>query len=239
LSTFGLIVLLSAAVVACEKASDQPIAVKTAADALPGVLHLTQEELARTVIEVSPVGRGQLRVPREFTATVQSNESELAEVTTLIRGRVVKVHVDVGQDVKKDALLALLHSTDLGVTEEVRPGDAILLSGDLGSHGVAVLSVREGVAFAGNVESDSAPLHCVVADLIDCGVEVHCLGDLTRGGLASALSGTACGRHWPGGTLCPLQGAEETAVAFSVLGESAERARQRLGTAPYRETLFD
>lgn len=103
---------------ACEKPSDQPVAVKTAlVDALPGVLHLTPEELARTVIEVTPVARGQVRVPREFTATVQSNENELAEVTTLIRGRVVKVYVDVGQDVKKDALLALLHSTDLGVTE--------------------------------------------------------------------------------------------------------------------------
>ena len=72
--------------------------------------------------------------------------------------------------------------------ELVMPGDAILLSGDLGCHGVAVLSVREGVAFSGNVESDSAPLHRVVADLIDSGVEVHCLRDLTRGGLASALN---------------------------------------------------
>jgi cobalt-zinc-cadmium efflux system membrane fusion protein len=81
------------------------------------VLHLTSEELARTVIEVTPVARGQLLVPREFPATVQPNENELAEVTTLIRGRVVKVHVDVGQDVKKDTLLAMLHSTDLGLAE--------------------------------------------------------------------------------------------------------------------------
>jgi len=118
LYSFGLILLLSLGFVACGKSSDQPIEVKTVvAEALPGVLHLTPEELARTVIEVAPVARGQIRVPREFTATVQSNENELAEVTTLIRGRVVKVYVDVGQDVKKDALLALLHSTDLGVTQ--------------------------------------------------------------------------------------------------------------------------
>lgn len=82
-----------------------------------GVLHLTSEELARTAIEVAPVARGQGLVPREFPATVQSNENELAEVTTLIRGRVVKVHVDVGQDVRKDTLLAMLHSTDLGLAE--------------------------------------------------------------------------------------------------------------------------
>ena len=74
---------LVSGVTACEKPSDQPVAVRAAAaDALPGVLHLTQEELARTTLEVSPVGRGQLAVPREFTATVQSNENELAEVTT-------------------------------------------------------------------------------------------------------------------------------------------------------------
>jgi cobalt-zinc-cadmium efflux system membrane fusion protein len=57
------------------------------------------------------------RAVREFPATVQANQNELAEVTTLIRGRVVKVHVDVGQDVKKGALLAMLHSLDLGVAE--------------------------------------------------------------------------------------------------------------------------
>lgn len=70
----------------------------------------------------------------------------------------------------------------------IRPGDAILVSGDLGSHGVAVLSVREGLTFSGNVVSDSTPLHCIVADLIDSGIEIHCLRDLTRGGLAGVLN---------------------------------------------------
>ncbi|OYT18043.1 MAG: hydrogenase expression/formation protein HypE [Nitrospira sp. UW-LDO-01] len=70
----------------------------------------------------------------------------------------------------------------------IEPGDAILVSGDLGSHGVAVLSVREGLTFNGDIESDSAPLHHVVADLIDNGIEIHCLRDITRGGLASVLN---------------------------------------------------
>ncbi|MBX3303571.1 MAG: hydrogenase expression/formation protein HypE [Nitrospira sp.] len=70
----------------------------------------------------------------------------------------------------------------------IQSGDAILVSGDLGSHGVAVLSVREGLAFDGNIESDSAPLYDIVADLIDSGIELHCLRDLTRGGLASVLN---------------------------------------------------
>ncbi len=70
----------------------------------------------------------------------------------------------------------------------IQPGDAILVSGDLGSHGVAVLSVREGLMFDGNIESDSAPLHHIVADLIESGIDIHCLRDLTRGGLASVLN---------------------------------------------------
>ncbi|HXF92484.1 MAG TPA: hydrogenase expression/formation protein HypE [Nitrospiraceae bacterium] len=72
--------------------------------------------------------------------------------------------------------------------QRVRSGDAILLSGDLGRHGLAVLSVREGLAFAGDIRSDSAPVHTVVEDLLSSGIEVHCLRDLTRGGLASALN---------------------------------------------------
>jgi len=68
-------------------------------------------------LELVPVAQGQLLSHREFPATVQANQNELAEVTTLIRGRVVKVSVDVGQDVKKGTLLAMLHSVDLGVAE--------------------------------------------------------------------------------------------------------------------------
>ncbi|MEO7819007.1 MAG: efflux RND transporter periplasmic adaptor subunit, partial [Actinomycetota bacterium] len=113
------VLLLAFAVVgllACERTPDQALETKKAAVAdKPGMVHLTAEELARTVIELTPVARGALLEPRQYTATVQANENELAEVTTLIRGRVVKVYVDVGQDVKKDALLAMLHSTDLGL----------------------------------------------------------------------------------------------------------------------------
>ena len=70
----------------------------------------------------------------------------------------------------------------------VRPGDAILLSGDVGRHGIAILSVREGLAFEGAVDSDCAPLAAVVASLVATGADLHCLRDLTRGGLAAALN---------------------------------------------------
>ena len=118
LLAIGLVAFVSAGLVACDRTPDQaPEAKKVVVADRPGVLHLTSEELARTAIEVAAVARGQLHVQRAFTATVQPNQNELAHVTTLIRGRVVKVHVDIGQDVKKDTLLAMLHSTDLGVAE--------------------------------------------------------------------------------------------------------------------------
>ncbi|MCC6354620.1 MAG: hydrogenase expression/formation protein HypE [Verrucomicrobiae bacterium] len=70
---------------------------------------------------------------------------------------------------------------------EVRAGDAVIASGDLGRHGVAILAQREGLEFGCPIESDCASLHGLVEALLRAGVGVHCLRDLTRGGLASAL----------------------------------------------------
>lgn len=68
-----------------------------------------------------------------------------------------------------------------------RPGDAILLNGDIGRHGMAIMAAREGLAFESEIESDCAPLASGVLALLDAGIEIHCLRDLTRGGLASGL----------------------------------------------------
>jgi hydrogenase expression/formation protein HypE len=69
----------------------------------------------------------------------------------------------------------------------VRAGDVILLSGDIGRHGMAIMAVREGLAFESTIQSDCAPLVGPVMRLLAAGIEVHCLRDATRGGLASAL----------------------------------------------------
>jgi hydrogenase expression/formation protein HypE len=69
----------------------------------------------------------------------------------------------------------------------VRAGDAIILSGDIGRHGIAIMAVREGLEFESVIESDCAPLNGIVLSLIEAGIEIHCLRDLTRGGLAGAL----------------------------------------------------
>jgi hydrogenase expression/formation protein HypE len=69
----------------------------------------------------------------------------------------------------------------------VEPGDAILINGDIGRHGMAIMAVREGLAFETTIESDCAPLAELVGHLLEAGIDIHCMRDLTRGGLASAL----------------------------------------------------
>lgn len=69
----------------------------------------------------------------------------------------------------------------------IQPGDRVLVSGDLGRHGIAIMSVREGLAFEGALDSDCASLVDLVDKLSVLGCDLHCLRDLTRGGLASAL----------------------------------------------------
>jgi hydrogenase expression/formation protein HypE len=88
-----------------------------------------------------------------------------------------------------------LNTSGVGVIEHnltiapqsVQVGDAVVLSGDIGRHGIAVMAVREGLQFESQIESDCAPLAEPVLALIAEGIEVHCLRDLTRGGLASAV----------------------------------------------------
>jgi hydrogenase expression/formation protein HypE len=72
---------------------------------------------------------------------------------------------------------------------EARPGDKILLSGPVGDHGIAIMLAREALDIETDVQSDSAPLHSLVADLLAAaGAGVHCLKDPTRGGVATSLN---------------------------------------------------
>jgi hydrogenase expression/formation protein HypE len=77
----------------------------------------------------------------------------------------------------------------------VQPGDAVIISGDLGRHGIAILSVREGLEFESPILSDCANLWPAVEALLNAGIEIHCLRDLTRGGLATTLNEIAADRN--------------------------------------------
>jgi hydrogenase expression/formation protein HypE len=67
-------------------------------------------------------------------------------------------------------------------------GDAVLVSGDIGVHGVAVMSCREGLEFGTTVASDTAPLHGLVAAMLATGADLHVLRDPTRGGVSASLN---------------------------------------------------
>lgn len=110
-----------------------------------------------------------------------------------------KVHIVTGDTKvvdkgKGDGLF--INTSGIGVIEHdltigpsaVREGDAIIVNGDLGSHGMAIMAQRENLSFESAIESDTDPLAEMVLDLIAQKIPLHCLRDLTRGGLASALN---------------------------------------------------
>ncbi len=89
-----------------------------------------------------------------------------------------------------------INSSGIGIIENnlnispgnIKPGDVIIVNGDLGRHGIAIMAEREGLAFESKIKSDCAPLNGIVKKLIDSGIDIHCMRDLTRGGLSSALN---------------------------------------------------
>ncbi len=72
--------------------------------------------------------------------------------------------------------------------DQARPGDLVILSGSIGEHGIAILSSREGLEFETAIESDSAALHTLVAQMLGASRNIRCMRDPTRGGLSSALN---------------------------------------------------
>lgn len=93
-----------------------------------------------------------------------------------------------------------INTTGIGVVAEgidisgrnAAAGDRILVSGTLGDHGVAIMSLRENLSFDTTIRSDTAALHGLVAGMVDLVPGIHCLRDPTRGGLATTLNEIAC-----------------------------------------------
>ena len=135
-----------------------------------------------------------------------------------------------------------------------RPGDAVLLSGTLGDHGIAVVSTREGLSFSTDIRSDAAPLNHLVATVLEAAPDVRCFRDPTRGGLASTLNELA-GASGVSITVeeqlvpvneqvrgaCEMLGydvfqvANEGKMVAVVPPEQAEAALAAMRTAPYGE----
>ena len=71
---------------------------------------------------------------------------------------------------------------------QARPGDVVIVSGEIGLHGTAIMSVREGLEFETVIETDCAPLNGLVAAMLEVTKDIHVLRDPTRGGVASSLN---------------------------------------------------
>lgn len=121
---------------------------------------------------------------------VQSMKQSAKEAgTEIITGDTKVVEKNKGDGV-------FINTTGLGVLQtkkrihplEIQPGDQILINGDIGRHGISIMALREGLEFENTIQSDTAAVHELVLSLLKEGIEVHCLRDATRGGVASVLN---------------------------------------------------
>ncbi len=120
--------------------------------------------------------------------------SSMAEASTNAGVPVVTGDTKVVEKGKGDGIF--ITTTGVGMVPEgvqisgdrAQPGDAVLISGTIGDHGVAIMSSRENLEFETSIQSDSAALHTLVADMVTVVPDIHCLRDPTRGGLATTLN---------------------------------------------------
>jgi hydrogenase expression/formation protein HypE len=120
--------------------------------------------------------------------------NSLQQAATAAGVQVVTGDTKVVERGKGDGLF--INTTGLGIVpdgidlsaNQARPGDKLILSGFIGDHGIAILAQREGLEFESTIQSDSAALHILVADMLNATHEIRCMRDPTRGGLSSALN---------------------------------------------------
>jgi hydrogenase expression/formation protein HypE len=190
--------------------------------------------------ELTRILDSMVAVAREAGVRIVTGDTKVVE-----RGHGDGVYINTaGVGVVRDGL-------DLS-SSHCRPGDAVLLSGTLGDHGIAVMSTREGLSFGTDIVSDAAPLNHLVAAVLDAVPDARCFRDPTRGGLASCLNELAAAsgvsitvqeedvpvREQVRGA-CEMLGydvyqvANEGKMVAVVPGEQAEAALAAMRGAPY------
>ena len=130
-------------------------------------------------------------LPMETLSKVVESIKEAAAITGV---EIVTGDTKVVDKGKGDGIF--INTAGIGIIEKpvninpqnVCDGDNVIINGDVGRHGMAIMSVREGLEFESTITSDCAPLSHTVMNLIENDVKIHCLRDLTRGGLASGLN---------------------------------------------------
>ncbi len=134
------------------------------------------DDLAAVVGRMAAAARvADVRIAAGDTKVVERGRGDGVYVTTSGIG-VVPPHVRLGM-------------------EPVRPGDVVLLSGTIGDHGMAVMSMREGLSFDAPIASDTAPLHGLVVAMLEACPDIRLLRDPTRGGVATSLNEIAVAAH--------------------------------------------
>ena len=127
------------------------------------------------------------------TETLQRAVRSMSEAATAAGVSIVTGDTKVVERGKGDGLY--ITTAGIGIIEHnlsiapnsIRDGDAVIVTGDVGRHGMAIMATRANLSFESAIESDCAPLVAPVQALLAAGLELHCLRDLTRGGLATAL----------------------------------------------------
>lgn len=148
-------------------------------------------------------------------AAEEAGVTIVAGDTKVVRaGEVDRIFINtagVGEFTRADA--------DFGL-HRVKPGDAIIVTGQLGNHSIHILSLREGLGFDQRIGSDCAPLNGLVDTILDPHLaDVHCMRDITRGGLGTVLNEMADGAGvsiWVDEERLPIL--HETAMAADMLG---------------------
>jgi hydrogenase expression/formation protein HypE len=129
------------------------------------------------------------------TAMAQACKKAAVKIATGDTKVVQKGHGD-GIYINTSGIGVIPAGLDIG-PRNARPGDAVLVSGTIGDHGIAIMSVREGLTFQTGIQSDTAPLYGLVEAMLqtsevsktsEVSQRIHCLRDATRGGLSAVLN---------------------------------------------------
>lgn len=128
------------------------------------------------------------------TESLRAIAKSMADAAAAAGVTIVTGDTKVVEKGKGDGLF--ITTTGIGIVPEgvrlsasnARPGDRVILSGAIGDHGIAILAQRDGLEFESEIQSDSAPLDQLVADMLNASNAIRCLRDPTRGGLSSALN---------------------------------------------------
>lgn len=126
--------------------------------------------------------------------TLQRVVDSLKRASTDAGVQIVTGDTKVVEKGKGDGLF--INTTGIGIVPEglelsadrAEPGDKVILSGFIGDHGIAILAQREGLEFETRIESDSAALHRLVAEMLKTSTAIRCMRDPTRGGVSSTLN---------------------------------------------------